>query len=84
MERGVKEEEAQREAERNALRKVRKALDGIEAGEGERRRWRNTVLAVSVVLSILGAALLLGLYFAGKEVPRDAPIQVPGKVVPKV
>jgi hypothetical protein len=83
MERGVKDEEAQREAERSALRKVRKALDGIEAGEDEQRRWRKTVVAVSVVLFILGAALLLALFFAGKAVPRDAPIQVPGKVIPK-
>lgn len=82
MERDVKEEEAQREAERDALRKVRKTLDGIEAGESEQRRWRNTIVVVSVVLFILGAAVLLGLYFAAKEVPRGAPIDLPKKISP--
>jgi len=83
MGRSAKEEEAQREAERTALRKVRKALDGIEAGEAEQRRWRRTVLVVSAVLLVLGASLLLGLFFAGKDVPRGSPIQVPEKISPK-
>lgn len=83
MERNVREEDAQREAEKNALRKVRKALDGIEAGEIEQRRWRSIVIAVSVALILLGAGLLLGLYLAAKDVPRGAPVQLPGKVVPR-
>jgi hypothetical protein len=83
MERNVQEEDAQREAEKNALRKVRRTLDDIEAGETEQRQWRSIVVAVSVALFLLGAGLLAGLYLAAKDVPRGAPVQLPGKVAPK-
>jgi len=81
--RTVTEEESQREAERAALRKVRRALDGIEEGESEQRRWQRKVLVVCAALLVLGSLLLLGLYLAGKDVPRGAPIQVPAKISPK-
>jgi len=81
--RSVKEVEAQREAERRALRKIRKALDGIEQGENEQRWWRRKVLIVCAALLVFGSLLLLGLFLAGKEVPRGAPIQVPEKISPK-
>jgi fatty acid desaturase len=63
---------AQRTAERSALRKVRKALDRIEADRARERRWlRNTLIACAMLLGF-GALMMWGI-FSGGPPRQDGP-----------
>jgi hypothetical protein len=76
----VKAEEAQREAERAALRNVRSALDGIEVSEAQRRRLLRKVLVICAVLFALGAVLAWAMFFSGERMPKGPPLQIPENI----
>jgi ferric-dicitrate binding protein FerR (iron transport regulator) len=73
-------EQAQREAERAALRNVRKALDQLEASEAQRRRLLRKVAIACAALLVFGALLVWALFFSGERMPKGAPVQVPDHI----
>ncbi len=73
-------EQAQREAERAALRKVRKALDRIEDSEAKRRRLLRKVAVLCVVLVAFGAVMMWALFFSGERGPKGPPLQIPDNI----
>jgi len=77
------EEHAQRTVEQTALRKVRKALDGIEAADAARRRSLRRIVVVCVILAVIVAWLFLGLIYGDRGMPKQSPLKVPDKIQPK-
>ena len=80
--RTVNEVRAQRKAEQNALRNVRKELDHLEAQDARQRKLnRILVIVAAVVLPLLLiAAWLLMLKRAEPQDRNAAPVQIPSKV----
>jgi hypothetical protein len=74
------EEHAQRTAERSALRKVRKALDRIEAAETAERRTLRKVLVVCALLAVLGGWFAWWLIFSDRGMPKPPPMNLPQKL----
>jgi hypothetical protein len=70
-------ENAQRTVERSALRKVRKALDGIERAEAEKRKLLRNVLLACAALVLLGAWLVWALIFSGRAPSASPGIELP-------
>jgi cell division septal protein FtsQ len=73
-------EQAQREAERAALRNVRKVLDQLEDSEVQRRRLLRRVVAVCAVLLVVGGVLVWGIFFSGERMPKSAPLKIPESI----
>ncbi len=71
------EEHAQRTVERSALRKVRKALDRIEAAETAERRTLRKVLVVCALLAVVGGWFFWWLMFSDRGMPKPPPMKVP-------
>jgi len=71
------EEHAQRTAERTALRKVRKALDRIDAAETSERRVLRKVLLVCALLAVLGGWFFWWLIFSDRGMPKPPPLKIP-------
>jgi len=74
------EEHAQRTTERTALRKVRKALDRIEATEAAERRSLRKVLVVCALLAVLGGWFFWWLIFSDRGMPKPPPMNIPQKL----
>ena len=77
----VAEREAQRAAEQEALRNVRRLTDELEQEQRERRRmmkWGWVIAAVAVAGLLY---VLVSIYSKARSVPLPARIDVPGKVV---
>jgi hypothetical protein len=70
-------ENAQRTVERSALRKMRKALDGIERAEAEKRKLLRNVLLACAALVLLGAWLVWALIFSGRAQSAGPGIELP-------
>jgi hypothetical protein len=82
-ERTVAEVEAQRAAEQDALRNVRKLTESLESEQLEQRRLRRRALkAAGLVALILVLAFLYTRYYvvSPTAVPKQQPITVPEKV----
>jgi len=77
------EEHSQRTVEQTALRKVRRALDGIEEAEAAERRSLRKVVILCVILALVVAWLFLGLTYSDRGIPKQSPMQVPDKVPQK-
>lgn len=77
------QENAQRTAERTALRKVRKALDRIDAAETAERRTLRKVLVVCVLLAVLGGWFFWWLIFSDRGMPKPPPMKIPQKLQQK-
>lgn len=77
VDRGAIAENAQRTVERAALRKVRKALDGMERAAAEQRRLLRRVLIACAVLALVGALFAWGVFFSGRDGPKGPAIQLP-------
>ena len=73
-------EHAQRTVERSALRKVRKALDQIDAAEISERRALRKVLLLCVLLALLGGWFFWGLIFGDRVGDRGLPKPPPMKI----
>jgi len=76
----AKTEQAQRDAERAALRKVRKVLDQIEDSEAQRRRLLRKVAVLCIVLVAFGAVLVWALFVSGERMPKGPPLQIPDSI----
>jgi hypothetical protein len=72
------EEHAQRMVEQTALRKVRKALDQMEKDGAAERRTLRRALIVCALLIVLGVWYFWGFMFDGKDLPKQAPMKIPG------
>jgi hypothetical protein len=75
-------EHAQRTAEQSALRKIRRALDGIKETESVERRILSKVLVVCALLAGIAVLLIWGLMFTGGT-PKAPPMNVPATLQPK-
>lgn len=73
-------DEKQREAERDALRKVRGALDGIESQERRVHRVRRRIYGVAGALAVLLVLLITMLIGRSSEV-RGPPVVLPAAQV---
>jgi hypothetical protein len=71
-------EQAQRQAERTALRKVRGTLDGIAESDQRQRRALRRVLLFCALLLLAGLGLVALLVANGKE--RGAPVELPSTI----
>ena len=80
IDRAAIEEHAQRTTEQTALRKGRKALDGIEAAEAGQRRNLRRILIVCALLAVFGAWLSWELIFSDKGMPKPQPMKIPATV----
>ena len=69
-------DEKQREAERDALRKVRGAIDGIESQEQRVQRVRRSMVMVAGALAVLPVLLIAMLVGRSGEV-RGPPVVLP-------
>ena len=80
--RALNDVRAQRKAEQNALRNVRKELDHLEAQDARQRKLnRILVIVAAIVLPVLLiAAWLLVLKRAEPQERNAAPVQIPSKV----
>lgn len=83
VDRAAIEEHAQRTVEQIALRKVRKTLDKIEKAEAAGRRTLRCVLIACAILAVLGAWFFWELLFSGRDLPKSAPMKVPGTLPQK-
>ena len=77
------EEAAQREAERAALRKVRKQLDNIEQGDVKQRRILRTVLVLGAVLILVLALVVWQMISRNRELHSGPPVEIPRAVEKK-
>jgi hypothetical protein len=80
IDRAAIEAHAQRTVEQTALRKVRNTLDHIEQAEAARRRTLRYVLIACAILAVIGAWLIWGLIFSGRDMAQAVPIKVPHAV----
>jgi hypothetical protein len=71
-------EQAQRQAERSALRKVRRTLDGMDAEEAQKRRvFRRTAAICAVVVVVVVAFLAWFIIDAkARRQADESPIQL--------
>ena len=78
----MKEAGAQRKAEQNALRNVRKELDQLAAQDSQQRKLSRTMMIVAaVVLAILLlVAWRVVMTRAAEQDRKAAPVQIPSKV----
>jgi len=80
--RALKDAGAQRKAEQNALRNVRKELDQLAAQDSQQRKLSRTMMIVAaVVLAILlVVAWRMVMTRAAEQDRKAAPVQIPSKV----
>ena len=80
--RAINEVRAQRKAEQNALRNVRKELDQLEAQDARQRRLNRTLVVVAAIVLpvLLVVAWLVVLKRAEPQERNAAPVQIPSKV----
>lgn len=76
----VAEREAQREAEQQALRNVRRLTDELEGEQRERRRmqrwgWIVAALAIAGLIYVV-----VSIYVKAKNAPPPSKIEVPSKI----
>lgn len=83
LDRAAIEEAAQREAERAALRKVRKKLDNIEQGDARQRRILGIVLAAGAVVILVLAVVVWQMISRNRELHRGPPVDIPRAVEKK-
>ncbi|HLE66914.1 MAG TPA: hypothetical protein VI730_07180 [Burkholderiales bacterium] len=76
-------EAAQREAERAALRKVRKQLDHIEQGDVKQRRILRTVLVLGAVVVLVLAVVVWQMISRNRELRSGPPVEIPRAVEKK-
>jgi hypothetical protein len=74
---------AQREAERAALRKVRKQLDHIEQGDVKQRRILRTVLVLGAVVVLVLAVVVWQMISRNRELRSGPPVEIPRAVEKK-
>jgi hypothetical protein len=77
IDRAAIEAHAQRTTEQTALRKVRKALDGMEETARAERRALHRVLVVCAILALLGVAYFAWLILSARDLPTQAPLRPP-------
>jgi hypothetical protein len=80
--RALNEAGAQRKAEQNALRNVRKELDQLAAQESRQRKLSKTMMLVAAVVlaTLLVVAWRVVMTRAGEQDRQAAPVQIPSKV----
>jgi len=80
--RALKDAGAQRKAEQNALRNVRKELDQLAAQDSQQRKLSRTMMIVAaIVLAILlVVAWRVVMTRAAEQDRKAAPVQIPSKV----
>lgn len=83
IDRAAIEAHAQRTVEQTALRKVRKALDGIRDAESAGRQALHKVLIVCALLALIAAWFFLELVFGGSGAPKTPPMKVPATLPQK-
>ena len=76
-------EAAQREAERAALRKVRKQLDHIEQGDVKQRRILRTVLVLGAAVVLVLAVVVWQMISRNRELRSGPPVEIPRAVEKK-
>lgn len=74
---------AQRAAEQDALRKVRKKLDHIEVEEARQRRVIRIVAIVGVAAVLSVMALVWTMLSANRDQLRGVPVEIPRSAVKK-
>lgn len=77
----VAEREAQRLAEQEALRNVRKLTDDLEREQRDRRKLQKLGLAVAALALLALAYAFVSIYVRSTTAPPAPKIEVPGKVV---
>lgn len=80
-ERSAAEVEAQRAAEREALRNVRKLTDSLEEEQRAQRRLQKWGIAIGALALAVLLYLLVSVFVKGRTAPPPTKIEVPGKVV---
>lgn len=83
LDRAAIEETAQREAERAALRKVRKKLDNIEQGDARQRRILGIVLVAGAVVILVLAVVVWQMISRNRELRSGPPVEIPRAVEKK-
>jgi len=77
----VAEREAQRIAEQEALRNVRKLTDDLEQEQRDKRKLQKWGLLVAVIALLALAYAFVSVYVKSKTTPPPQKIEVPGKIV---
>lgn len=77
----VAEREAQRLAEQEALRNVRKLTDELEQEQREKRKLQKWGLLVAVIALLALFYAFVTVYLKSKSAPPAQKIEVPGKIV---
>lgn len=77
----VAEREAQRIAEQEALRNVRKLTDDLEREQRDRRRLQKWGLLVAAIALLALAYAFVSVYVKSRTAPPPQKIEVPGKIV---
>ena len=80
--RAINEVRAQRKAEQNALRNMRKELDHLEAQDARQRKLNRTLIIVAAIVLpvLLVVAWFLVMKRAEQQDRNAAPVQIPSKV----
>ncbi|MBI2752948.1 MAG: hypothetical protein HYX46_05485 [Betaproteobacteria bacterium] len=82
VDRAAIEEAAQREAERAALRKVRKQLDTMEQGVVKERKILRTVLVLGVIVVLVLAVVVWQMISRNRDL-RGPPVEIPRTIEKK-
>lgn len=77
----VAEREAQRIAEQEALRNVRKLTDDLEKEQRDRRRMQKWGLLAAVIALLVLLYAFVSVYLKSSTAPAPQKIEVPGKIV---
>lgn len=77
----VAEREAQRIAEQEALRNVRKLTDDLEQEQRDKRRLQKWGLLVAAIALLALLYAFVSVYLKSKTAPPVQKIEVPGKIV---
>jgi cell division protein FtsL len=76
----VAEREAQRIAEQEALRNVRKLTDALEEEQRERRKWQKWGLLIGVIAVLVLVFAFVSVYVKSRTAPPPQKIDVPAKI----
>jgi len=77
----VAEREAQRVAEQEALRKVRRLTDDLEKEQRDRRKLQKWGLLAAVIALLVLVYAFVSVYVKGTTAPPAQRIEVPAKIV---
>ena len=75
------EREAQRAAEQEALRKVRKLTDSLEEEQRAKRRLQKWGLLIAALALVVLLYAFVSVYLKSQSAPPAKKIDVPGKIV---